>query len=69
MNRPTLKTDCQLQILQIVQGTPDVRQDKVKKLKKRIRQDSYKVDAGRIAEKMLEEVLLDKLYAADKKCN
>ena len=34
MHRPTLKADCQLQILQIVRDTPDVRHDKVKKLKK-----------------------------------
>jgi flagellar biosynthesis anti-sigma factor FlgM len=69
MNRPTLKTDCQLRILQIVQDTADVRQDKVKKLKKRIGQNRYNVDADRIAEKMLEEALMDKLYVADKKYN
>jgi flagellar biosynthesis anti-sigma factor FlgM len=67
MNRPTLKTDCQLRILQIVQDTPDVRQDKVRKLKKRIGQKRYKVDAERIAEKMLEEALIDELYVAGKK--
>jgi flagellar biosynthesis anti-sigma factor FlgM len=67
MDRPTLKTDCQLRILQIVQDTPDVRQDKVRKLKKRIGQNRYKVDAERIAEKMLEEALIDELYVAGKK--
>jgi flagellar biosynthesis anti-sigma factor FlgM len=69
MKRPILKTDCQLRILQIVQDTPDVRQDKVRKLKKRIGQNRYKVDAERIAEKMLEEALIDKLYVAGKKYN
>jgi flagellar biosynthesis anti-sigma factor FlgM len=69
MSRHTVKADCQLQILQIVHSTPDVRQDKVKKLKKRIRQNSYKVDADRLAEKMLEEALMDKLYAAGRKFN
>jgi flagellar biosynthesis anti-sigma factor FlgM len=69
MNRPTLKTDCQLRILQIVRDTPDVRQDKVKKLKKRIGQNRYKADADRIAEKMLEEALMDQLYVAGKKYN
>jgi flagellar biosynthesis anti-sigma factor FlgM len=62
MNKPTLKADCRLQILQIVQETPDVRQDKVKKLKKQIESSSYKVDADRIAERMLEEALMDALH-------
>jgi anti-sigma28 factor (negative regulator of flagellin synthesis) len=51
MNRPTLKADCRLQILQIVRETPDVRQDKVKKLKKQIESSGYRVDADRIAER------------------
>jgi flagellar biosynthesis anti-sigma factor FlgM len=62
MNRPTLKADCRLQILQIVRDTPDVRQDKVKKLKKQIESSGYRVDADRIAERMLEEALMDALH-------
>jgi flagellar biosynthesis anti-sigma factor FlgM len=62
MNKPTLKADCRLQILQIVQETPDVRQDKVKKLKEQIESSSYKMDADRIAERMLEESLMDALH-------
>jgi flagellar biosynthesis anti-sigma factor FlgM len=69
MSRPTLKADCQLQILQIVQDTPDVRRDKVKKLKKRIEQGSYRVDADRIAERMLEEGLQDVCYRNGKDLN
>ena len=69
MNRPTLKADCQLRILQIVQDTPDVRQDKVVKLRKQIQQGSYKVDIGRIAERMLEEALKDILYRTGKNVN
>jgi anti-sigma28 factor (negative regulator of flagellin synthesis) len=62
MNRPTLKADCRLQILQIVRETPDVRQDMVKKLKKQIESSGYRVDADRIAERMLEEALMDALH-------
>ena len=45
---------------------PDVRQDKVAKLRKQIEQGSYKVDADRIAERMLEEALKDILYRTGK---
>ncbi len=62
MNKPTLKADCRLQILQIVRETPDVRQDKVKKLKKQIESSGYRVDADRIAERMLEEAFMDALH-------
>ncbi len=62
MSRHTVKADCQLKILQIVQDTPDVRQDKVAKLRKQIEQGRYKVDADRVAERMLEEGLQDILY-------
>ncbi len=67
MYRPTLKADCQLQILRIVQDTPDVRHDKVKKLKKRIKQGSYRVDADRVVQRMLEETLMDTLHLTGKK--
>jgi len=66
MSRHTLKADCQLKILQIVQDTPDVRQDKVAKLRKQIEQGRYKVDADRVAERMLEEGLHDILYRSGK---
>ncbi len=66
MSRHTVKADCQLQILQIVRDTPDVRQDKVAKLRKQIEQGRYKVDADRVAERMLEEGLQDILYHSGK---
>jgi len=66
MSRHTVKADCQLKILQIVQDTPDVRQDKVAKLRKQIEQGRYKVDAERVAERMLEEGLKDILYRSGK---
>ena len=69
MSRHTVKADCQLKILQIVQDTPDVRQDKVAKLRKQIEQGRYKVDAERVAERMLEEGLKDILYRAGKNLN
>ena len=66
MSRHTPKTDCQLRILQIVQETPDVRQDKVAKLRKQVEQGCYNVDAERVAERMLEESLLDTLHLSRK---
>ena len=66
MSRHTVKADCQLKILQIVQDTPDVRQDKVAKLRKQIEQGRYKVDADRVAERILEEGLQDILYRSGK---
>jgi len=69
MSRHTLKADCKMQILQIVQDTPDVRQDKVAKLKKQIQQGCYKVDADRIAELMLEDGLQDVCYRNGKNLN
>ena len=69
MSRHTVKADCQLQILQIVQDTPDVRHDKVAKLRKQIQQGCYKVDAEKVAERMLEEGLKDILYRTGKNLN
>jgi flagellar biosynthesis anti-sigma factor FlgM len=66
MSRHTVKADCQLKILQIIQDTPDVRQDKVAKLRKQIEQGRYKVDADQVAERMLEEGLQDILYRSGK---
>ena len=69
MSRHTVKADCQLKILQIVRETPDVRQDKVAELRKQIEQGCYKVNAGKVAERMLEEGLKDILYRTGKNLN
>ncbi|HET6489449.1 MAG TPA: flagellar biosynthesis anti-sigma factor FlgM [Syntrophales bacterium] len=69
MSRPTEREDCVLQILQILEDLPDVRQDKVEKLRRQIEQGRYKVDAGRIADRMLEEAIKDILYRTGKNLN
>jgi flagellar biosynthesis anti-sigma factor FlgM len=69
MSRPTEREDYVLQILQILEEFPDVRQDKVEKLRRQIEQGRYKVDAGRIADRMLEEALKDILYRTGKNLN
>jgi len=69
MSRPTGREDYVLQLLQILEELPDVRQDKVEKLRKQIMQGSYRPDADRIAERMLEEALKDILYRAGKNLN
>jgi flagellar biosynthesis anti-sigma factor FlgM len=69
MSRPTEREDYVLQILQILEELPDVRQDKVEKLRRQIEQGRYKVDAGRIADRMLEEAIKDILYRTGKNLN
>ena len=69
MSRPTGHEDYVLQILQILEELPDVRQDKVEKLRIQIEQGRYKVDAGRIADRMLEEAIKDILYRTGKNLN
>jgi negative regulator of flagellin synthesis FlgM len=49
------------QIRQILDQTPDVRDDKVQELKDRIQSGNYTVDSGKIAAKMLGESLIDTL--------
>ena len=66
MSRPTGNEHYILQILQILDELPDVRQDKVAKLRKQIEQGCYKVDADQVAERMLEEGLQDILYRSGK---
>jgi flagellar biosynthesis anti-sigma factor FlgM len=69
MSRPTGNEHYILQILQILDELPDVRQDKVAKLRKQIEQGCYKVDAEKVAERMLEEGLKDILYRTGKNLN
>jgi len=69
MSRHTGCEDYVLQLLQILEELPDVRQDKVDKLRKQIQQGSYQVDAGRVADRILEEALKDLLYRTGKNVN
>jgi negative regulator of flagellin synthesis FlgM len=47
------------QIRQVLDQTPDVREDKVIELKRQIDSDNYRINAGKIAEKMVGESLID----------
>jgi len=62
MGRILRKEECMLQLLQVVREIPEIRQEKVKKLKDRIGQGRYKVDADALAERMLEEALAEALH-------
>lgn len=42
---------------EVVQGAPDIRQEKVAALKKAIQEGTYRVDADKVAEKVIEEHL------------
>jgi len=55
-----------LQLLQVVREIPEIRQEKVKKLKDRIGQGRYTVDADALAERMLEEALAEALHKSRK---
>ena len=46
-------------IRQIVDQTPDVREEKIQELKDRIESGNYTVDSGKVAAKMLGESLID----------
>ena len=43
----------------VINNQPDVRDARVQELKTQIAQGSYKIDSGRIAEKMVGESLID----------
>ena len=51
--------------LEIARATPDVRMDKVNALKEQIKNGTYKVDSGKIADGMLREAVLDHLALTD----
>lgn len=46
---------------QVVESTPDVREDKVAKFKSMIERGEYKPDAGKIADGILAEAIRDEL--------
>lgn len=46
---------------QVVDSTPDVREDKVAKFKSMIERGEYKPDAGKIADSILAEAIRDEL--------
>jgi flagellar biosynthesis anti-sigma factor FlgM len=47
--------------LDIARTTPDVREDRVADIKKRIKDGTYKVDSGKVADGMLLEAIRDKV--------
>jgi negative regulator of flagellin synthesis FlgM len=49
-------------IRRAIDELPDVREEKILDLKNRIEQGTYKVDAEKIAEKMVGESLLDNIF-------
>jgi len=47
----------------LMESIPDVRQDKVDRLKNQIESGTYRVDAGKIADKMVKESLINELLS------
>jgi negative regulator of flagellin synthesis FlgM len=58
VNLSTRAKDIQ-QIRQILDQTPDIREDKVLELKRQIDSENYRIDAEKIAEKMVGESIID----------
>ena len=58
VNLSTRAKDIQ-QIRQILDQTPDIREDKVLELKRQIDSDNYRINVEKIAEKMVGESLID----------
>ncbi len=49
-------------IEELIQSTPDVREDKIRRVRQKLKKGSYKVDADRIAQKIIEDNLLEEIY-------
>lgn len=47
--------------LEIARNTPDIREDRVAEIKKKIQDGTYQVDSGKIADGMLMEAIRDKV--------
>ncbi len=45
----------------LIKGLPDIREEKVAKLKEQVDQGTYRIDGKKIAFKMLKESILDEL--------
>jgi negative regulator of flagellin synthesis FlgM len=58
VNLSTKAKDIQ-QIRQLLDRIPDTREAKIMELKQQIERGTYKVDAGKVAEKMVGESLID----------
>jgi len=58
VNLSTKAKDIQ-QIRQLLDRIPDTREAKIMELKQQIESGTYKVDAGKVAEKMVGESLID----------
>lgn len=54
-------SEARIKALDIARNTPDIREDRVADLKKRIEAGEYKPDAGQIADGMMREAIRDEL--------
>lgn len=46
--------------MKLLKDVPDVRQDKIDSIKNQIKTGTYKIDSGKIVEKMYESINIDK---------
>ena len=54
------------ELVDAVRGLPDVRLDKVAAIRKAIESGTYVIDPGKVAQKMIDEILLSR--GADPRC-
>ena len=60
------KAELQKNLFEAAKMSPDIREDRVADLKKRIAEGTYNVDAGSVADSMLREAVRDHLAITDK---
>jgi flagellar biosynthesis anti-sigma factor FlgM len=53
--------------LDIAKGTPDIREDRVASIKQQIKDGTYQIDSGKIADGMLREAVKDHLAETDER--
>lgn len=53
--------------LDIAKNTPDIREDRVASIKQQIKDGTYQVDSGKIADGMLREAIKDHLAETDER--
>lgn len=58
--------DARAKATEIARNTPDVREDKVAEIKKKIADGTYKVDSGKIADGIAREAMRDYMANSDR---
>ena len=47
---------------QLIRAVPDIREDKVEQIRQKLQQGTYRIEAEKIAEKMMQDHMMDEIY-------